>query len=212
MSGQTSGQMSGQMSGHQREPVTTVRSSYVVIPSEDIDTDQIIPARFLTTTERTGLGPHAFHDWRYQSDGSPNPDFPLNGPSAHGARILVAGRNFGCGSSREHAVWSLMDAGILAVVSSAFADIFRGNALGNGLLPVQLDEHVVQALIKRGRGMMTIDLATETATLPDDSVEHFSVPPFARHCLMHGVDELGFLLDARADIEAFERTRTGSAS
>ena len=200
------------MSGHKREAVTTVQSTYVVLPSEDIDTDQIIPARFLTTTERTGLGPHAFHDWRYSSDGSPNPNFPLNSPGARGARILVAGRNFGCGSSREHAVWSLMDAGIVAVVSSAFADIFRGNALGNGLLPVQLDEHVVQSLISRGGGTLTIDLGTQTVTLPDDKLGHFSVPPFAKHCLMHGVDELGVLVDAGADIELFERARVGRRS
>jgi 3-isopropylmalate/(R)-2-methylmalate dehydratase small subunit len=189
-----------------------VRSACVVLPADDIDTDQIIPARFLTTTQRTGLGPHAFHDWRYRSDGSPNPDFPLNGPGAGEARILVAGRNFGCGSSREHAVWSLMDAGIQAVVSSAFADIFRGNALGNGLLSVQLDEDVVQALIKGGGGTMTIDLGAQEVTLPDGGIAHFVVAPFARHCLMHGLDELGFLLEATGDIDKFERERAGDAS
>src|SRR5260221_812967 len=111
-------------------------SSYVVMPRENVDTDQIIPARFLTTTDRTGLGPHAFHDWRYRADGSPNPDFILNQDAARDARVLVAGHNFGCGSSREHAVWALAGAGFRAVVSSSFADIFRGNALGNGLLPI----------------------------------------------------------------------------
>jgi 3-isopropylmalate/(R)-2-methylmalate dehydratase small subunit len=200
------------MSKPQRQPITTVRSTCVVLPVDDIDTDQIIPARFLTTTERTGLGPHAFHDWRYFSDGSLNPDFPLNGPAAREARILVAGRNFGCGSSREHAVWSLMDAGIQAVVSSAFADIFRGNALGNGLLPVQLDERVVATLIGGGGATITIDLAAQEVTLPDETVAHFAVPRFAKHCLMHGLDELGFLLEAADDIDRFEREGAVDAS
>src|ERR687884_482882 len=129
------------------EPFRHLRSHTVVLPQDNVDTDQIIPARFLTTTERTGLGPHAFQDWRYRSDGTPDPEFPLNRPDAAGALVLVAGRNFGCGSSREHAVWALMDAGFRAVVSSDFADIFRGNALGNGLLPIEVDAATLAALM-----------------------------------------------------------------
>src|SRR5438477_11509824 len=122
-----------------REPITAFTSRYVALPNDDVDTDQIIPARFLTTTQRTGLGEHLFHDWRYEANGTPKTSFVLNQPASTGARILVAGRNFGCGSSREHAVWALMGAGFSAVISPSFADIFRGNALGNGMLPVQVD-------------------------------------------------------------------------
>jgi 3-isopropylmalate/(R)-2-methylmalate dehydratase small subunit len=191
-----------------REPITTLVSPYIVIPAVNIDTDQIIPARFLKTTERVGLGPHAFHDWRYASDGSPKPDFPLNAADARDARILVAGRNFGCGSSREHAVWALLDAGIRAVVSSEFADIFRGNALGNGLLPVQVDEVIIQELIQTpDGGSLTVDLESQTLTLPDGRAVQFQVPPFAKTCLLRGVDELGYLLDAAPEIERHERER-----
>lgn len=191
-----------------REPITTLVSTYIVIPAVNIDTDQIIPARFLKTTERMGLGPHAFHDWRYAGDGTPKPDFPLNTADANDARILVAGRNFGCGSSREHAVWALLDAGIRAVISSEFADIFRGNALGNGLLPVQIDEELVQELIRDARGLsLTVDLESQTLTLPDGLAVQFPVSPFAKTCLLRGVDELGFLLDAAPEIERHERER-----
>jgi 3-isopropylmalate/(R)-2-methylmalate dehydratase small subunit len=191
-----------------REPITTLVSPYLVIPAVNIDTDQIIPARFLKTTERVGLGPHAFHDWRYAPDGTPKPDFPLNTADAAEARILVAGRNFGCGSSREHAVWALLDAGIRAVISSEFADIFRGNALGNGLLPVQVDEAVVQELIQASEhDSITVDLESQALTLPDGRVVHFPVPPFAKTCLLRGVDELGYLLNAAPEIERHERER-----
>jgi len=124
----------------------TFTSTFVTLPRENVDTDQIIPARFLTTTDRTGLGPHAFHDWRYRADGSPNPDFILNQEVARCAQVLVAGHNFGCGSSREHAVWALAGAGFRAIVSSSFADIFRGNALGNGLLPIVVSADVLASL------------------------------------------------------------------
>jgi 3-isopropylmalate/(R)-2-methylmalate dehydratase small subunit len=182
-------------------------STYVALASENIDTDQIIPARFLTTTQRTGLGPHAFHDRRYRADGSPAPDFPLNEPDATGAGILVTGRNFGCGSSREHAVWALLDAGFRAVVSTEFADIFRGNALGNGLLPIQIDADSVAMLLAPERirsRRLAVDLETQTLTLPDGRAVAFPVPAFARHCLLRGIDELGFLLHADAEIAAYE--------
>jgi 3-isopropylmalate/(R)-2-methylmalate dehydratase small subunit len=196
------------MTATQREPITTIVSPYIVIPAVNIDTDQIIPARILKTTERVGLGPHAFYDWRYAADGTPKPGFPLNAPDAEGAHILVAGRNFGCGSSREHAVWALLDAGIRAVISSEFADIFRGNALGNGLLPVQIDDGFVQELIQAPKGgSVTVDLESQTVTLPDGRAVQFPVPPFAKTCLLRGVDELGFLLDAAPEIERHERER-----
>jgi len=187
-----------------REPITTVTSRYVALKSADVDTDQIIPARFLTTTERTGLGAHLFQDWRCLADGQPNPDFALNHPMAHGARILVAGRNFGCGSSREHAVWALASAGFQAVVSESFADIFRGNALGNGLLPVQVERSVADELLAAIPTELTIDLGARTLSRSGEVLAHFPITPFAAHCLMHGIDELEFLLGADTDIAAYE--------
>jgi 3-isopropylmalate/(R)-2-methylmalate dehydratase small subunit len=198
------------MSTATREPITTITSRYVAIDACNIDTDQIIPARFLKTTSRAGLGPHAFHDWRYYADGSPNPEFALNAPAAREAHILVAGHNFGCGSSREHAVWALMGAGIRAVISSGFADIFRGNALGNGLVPVQVNDETVRALTERrwaGDATLAIDLESQTLTLPDRRVVSFPIPAFARHCLIRGLDELEFLLDAIPEIERYEGAR-----
>jgi 3-isopropylmalate/(R)-2-methylmalate dehydratase small subunit len=181
-------------------------STYLRLPRENIDTDQIIPARFLTTTSRDGLGPQAFHDWRYQADGSATPDFPLNQPAAREAQVLVAGHNFGCGSSREHAVWALQGAGFRAIVSSAFADIFQGNALGNGLLPIQVDAEVLRSLLADDRqgARLRVDLEQSTLTLPDGSPVSFSLPPFARHCLLHGIDEMQFLLGAVGDVSDYE--------
>ena len=186
----------------------TFESACVVLPRENVDTDQIIPARFLTTTQREGLGPSAFADWRYTVDGAPDSDFPLNAPAAAGARVLVTGHNFGCGSSREHAVWALQGAGFRAVVSSAFADIFRSNALGNGLLPIKVAPEVLATLIAAGSGAR-VRVALETATLglPDGRAIPFPVPAFAQHCLLHGVDELGFLLAADPDVGAYESRR-----
>ena len=189
-----------------REPYHAFSSPYVVLPRENVDTDQIIPARFLTTTERVGLGRHAFHDWRYRADGTPDPDFALNRADAAGARILVAGRNFGCGSSREHAVWALLGAGFRAVVSTSFADIFRGNALGNGLLPIQVDAATL-ARLQASEGEVTVDLSASTLGTPDGTTVPFPVPPFARHCLLHGIDEMQFLLGAAAEVDAYERDR-----
>jgi 3-isopropylmalate/(R)-2-methylmalate dehydratase small subunit len=192
------------------DPFTTLTSSCVVLPAENVDTDQIIPARFLKTIDRRGLGAHLFADWRVDEHGNPRPDFPLNSPDAAGAAILVAGHNFGCGSSREHAPWALLDFGFRAVISTGFADIFRNNALKTGLLPVALStsahSSLLQQLVESSRAQVTIDLETQTAMLPDGARHPFTVDPFARHCLLNGVDELGFLLHLEPAIAAYEST------
>jgi 3-isopropylmalate/(R)-2-methylmalate dehydratase small subunit len=187
------------------EPFTTLTSRTVVLPASNIDTDQIIPARFLTTTTRAGLGAQLFADWRYDERGRLRPEFPLNLPTAAGCRILVAGGNFGCGSSREHAPWALVDYGFRAVISSEFADIFSSNALKNGLLPVTVEETTAAWLIAHPGATLTLDVAGGTLTLPDGATVRFALEAFARHCLLAGVDELGFLLARSADIDAFER-------
>ena len=187
------------------KPLTHVHSRTVVLPHENIDTDRIIPARFLTTTERTGLGKALFNDWRYKPDGSADPEFALNKPQARGAEILVAGRNFGCGSSREHAPWALLDYGIRAVLSSEIADIFRGNALKNGLLAVVLSEGEHRYLLEHPGIELGIDVAQGFIELPDGGRFTFELEPFARHCLLSGVDQLGFLLQHEADIATFEQ-------
>ncbi len=193
------------------KPVTEVRSRTAVLPFENIDTDRIIPARFLTTTERVGLGRHAFNDWRYAADGGDNPDFPLNRAEAKDCAILVAGRNFGCGSSREHAPWALLDHGIRAVISSEIADIFRSNALKNGLLAIVLAEDEHRVLLESPGIELSIDVAARTITLPDGRAFAFALDGFARHCLLHGVDQLGFLLDAATEIAAYEKRDTRAA-
>lgn len=187
-------------------PIVPFSSGYVVLDIENIDTDQIIPARFLTTTERTGLGAAAFHDWRYDRAGVPIVGFPLNAPSAARAGILVAGPNFGCGSSREHAVWALLGAGFRAVVSAKFADIFRGNALANGLLPIQVDGRVVERLIASSEEhhVLSVDLASQSLSFADGSVVTFPIAPFAKHCLLNGIDDLDFLLGVSGDVDAYE--------
>lgn len=188
--------------------VSTIRSSFVVLPTPNIDTDQIIPARFLKTTDKAGLGERLFADWRYDDAGAPRPDFPLNRPEARGARILVAGHNFGCGSSREHAPWALLGFGFRAVVSTRFADIFHGNALKNGLLPITVPADVHARLLhwpeREPGAMLTVDLEREILTLPDGDTTTFPIDPFAKHCLLTGVDELGFLLAQMPAIEAYE--------
>jgi 3-isopropylmalate/(R)-2-methylmalate dehydratase small subunit len=189
------------------KPITHIHSRTAVLAHENIDTDRIIPARFLTTTERTGLGKFLFNDWRYRADGSPDPDFALNKPEAHGCEILVAGRNFGCGSSREHAPWALLDFGIRAVLSSEIADIFRGNSLKNGLLAVVLSEGEHRYLLEHPGLELTIDVANGFIELPDGGRFTFELEPFARHCLLSGVDQLGFILQNANAIGAFEKQR-----
>ena len=190
------------------EPIRTLRSRTVVLPVSDVDTDQIIPARFLTTTTREGLGRHLFADWRYAPDGSERPDFVLNQPQAAGCTVLVAGHNFGCGSSREHAPWALTDFGLRAVISTQFADIFRSNALKNGLLPVLLEQDAHRWLIEHPGADVTIDLESTTLTLPTGAAVRFPLEPFARYCLTNGVDELGFLLGRAAQIDSYESQRS----
>ena len=187
------------------QPFTRLTSRSVVLPATNIDTDQIIPARFLTTTTREGLGAHLFADWRYDERGAPRPDFELNRASSADCRILVAGRNFGCGSSREHAPWALLDYGFRAVVSTGIADIFRNNSLKNGLVPVIVDEPTGAWLLAHPGAELTLDLADATLTLPDGTRVPFPIEAFAQHCLLHGVDELGYLLGRLPEIEAYER-------
>jgi len=184
-------------------PVTLIRSRTVVLPMDNVDTDQIIPARFLVTTTREGLGQGLFADWRMDAEGRPRPEFALNRPEAQGAGVLVAGRNFGCGSSREHAVWALQASGFAAVVSTAFADIFRANALKNGLVPVQLDEATQAALLAAPGAEVVIDVAAGTLQLGERRAS-FPLEPFARYCLLNGQDELSFLLSREPAIAAFE--------
>ena len=187
------------------DPITRFRSRTVVMPSSNIDTDQIIPARFLTTTTREGLGAALFADWRYGADGAPRTDFVLNRPEARGCAVLVAGRNIGCGSSREHAPWALLDHGFRAVISTEIADIFRSNSLKNGLLPVVVDEITHAWLIANPGAEIEIDLPATTVRLPDGRTVSFPIEAFARYCLMNGVDELGYLLSKADAIDAYER-------
>jgi len=187
------------------EPMREVRSRTVVLPVDDVDTDQIIPARFLKGTTKTGLGKNLFADWRYDASGHPRADFVLNRPDAAGARVLVAGRNFGCGSSREHAPWALVDFGFRAVVSLSFGDIFRTNSLKNGLLPVQVDAATHAALLAASGALVVIDIDTTTLLMPDGTRVRFPVEPFARFCLLNGTDELAFLLSLDPTIGAYER-------
>jgi 3-isopropylmalate/(R)-2-methylmalate dehydratase small subunit len=189
------------------EPIRVVESRIVVLPRENVDTDQIIPARFLKTTEKKGLGKVLFSDWRYAPDGTPRPDFVLNRPEAQGCSVLVAGDNFGCGSSREHAPWALVDAGIRAVISTRIADIFRNNALKNGLLPIVLDPASHAKLLAAPGAQIRIDLEARSVSLPDGTRATFSIDAFSRYCLLNGVDELGFLLSQEADIAAYEGRR-----
>jgi 3-isopropylmalate/(R)-2-methylmalate dehydratase small subunit len=190
------------------EPITSFSARTVVLPIENVDTDQIIPARFLKVTSKAGIGKNLFADWRYDPAGNPKPDFVLNRPEAAGASVLVAGDNFGCGSSREHAPWALVDHGFKAVISTSIADIFRNNALKNGLLPIVIDAAVHARLLASPGATLTVSLADQTVTLADGTRVPFPIDPFARYCLMNGVDELGFLLSQQAAIAAFESRRS----
>jgi 3-isopropylmalate/(R)-2-methylmalate dehydratase small subunit len=187
------------------EPIKVLRSRTVVLPMTNIDTDQIIPARFLTTTTREGLGQNLFADWRYDPLGAPRPEFALNRPEAQGCQVLVAGRNLGCGSSREHAPWALLDYGIRAVISTEIADIFRSNSLKTGLLPVVVDENTSRWLIEHPGAEVSIDLDSTTLGLPGGERVKFPLEAFSRYCLMNGIDELGFLLGRMNEIKAYEQ-------
>ena len=188
------------------EPFRTVTSRAVVLPRRDIDTDQIIPARFLKGTTRVGLGRWLFAGWRYDASGAAAPDFALNDPRAVGARILVAGANFGCGSSREHAPWALLDHGVRVVISASIADIFRNNAVKNGLVPAVVDEEAHRALLAQPFAEVTVDLEAQEVRAPGVQAR-FTIDPFARRCLLDGTDELGFLLAQMPAITAHEQSR-----
>jgi len=187
---------------------TKLTSRVTVLAVDDIDTDQIIPARFLKTIDKSGLASNLFADWRYLPDGSPNPDFVLNRPEGQGAQVLLTGRNFGCGSSREHAPWALTGSGFRAVISTAIADIFYNNALKNGLLPVVVDKATHQSMVETfsadPNAEVVIDLEEQTVTLPDGRQVSFPIDGFARNCLLQGVDELGYLLSLEDKIAEYE--------
>jgi 3-isopropylmalate/(R)-2-methylmalate dehydratase small subunit len=190
----------------------TFESKTVVIPIDNIDTDQIIPARYLKSISKDGLGEGLFRDWRVLPDGTPRADFPLNKPEAKGAEILVAGDNFGCGSSREHAPWALTQSGFKAVISTSFADIFKGNALKNGLLPIVVPADAHKELLSAPGGKVKVDLASQSVTLPSGKQVQFPIDAFAKECLLHGVDELGYMLKQEAAIAAYEAKRVGSVN
>ena len=194
------------------QPFTKLKSTAMPLRTENVDTDQIIPARYLTAVTQAGMGDGLFSWWRYNRDGSPNPDFVLNQPQFKGAEVLVAGRNFGIGSSREHAVWALSQYGFSAVISSSFADIFYNNSLKNGLLPIRLREETVSQLLDLVEEIphttISIDLASQTVTMPEirnaENSWSFDIDPFRKQCLLRGLDDLGYLLDKEEQIRAFE--------
>ena len=191
---------------------TTLTSHAVPLPAENVDTDQIIPARFLKVTDKNGLGDSLFCDWRYLKDGSDNPAFVLNEAASQGAQILIAGNNFGSGSSREHAPWALVGWGFRAIISTGFADIFKSNSLKNGLLPVEVTADVYQALMEAVQSdrstKIAIDLATQSVTGPDGLEATFPIDAFSKHCLLEGIDQLGYLLSFDGQISSYEQQRT----
>ncbi len=185
-------------------------SRLVPMPVDNIDTDQIIPARFLKTISKEGLGDQLFNDWRYDAEGKPKPDFILNRPESRTAQILLAGDNFGCGSSREHAPWALTQYGFRAVISTSFADIFKQNSLKNSLLPIVVPQDVHADLFRNPDQIVKVDLAAQTITLASGRVVEFPVDEFSKHCLLEGVDELGYILQQAPAIASYEAQRTGS--
>jgi 3-isopropylmalate/(R)-2-methylmalate dehydratase small subunit len=193
------------------EPFRTLKSRLVPMANENVDTDQIIPARFLKTTSKEGLGKVLFNDWRYDSAGNPNDDFILNQPDCRGAEILLAGNNFGCGSSREHAPWALADFGFRAIISSSFADIFRNNCLKNGILTITVDKNVLEKLFRlRGASAaieVTIDLKAKVVILPSGEQVPFPIDEFSRKCLLEGIDQLGYLLKHTDAVARYEESR-----
>ena len=190
------------------EKLTQFTSATTVLAIDDVDTDQIIPARFLTTTTREGIGKALFADWRFDDNGDLIEGFPLNAPGAAERKILVAGRNFGCGSSREHAPWSLHDFGIRAVISTEIADIFSNNSLKNGLIPVIVDKETHQWLLANPGAEVTVDLAACEIRLPDGKTAAFPIDGFARHCILEGIDQTGILMQQQDQIRAFENNRS----
>lgn len=191
------------------DPFKELTARVVALPNENVDTDQIIPARNLRAVDKLGMDKHLFEDWRYNADGTPRPDFVLNQPRAQGAQILLAGDNFGCGSSREHAAWALTAFGFRAIISTSFADIFRSNSLKNGLLPIVVDKETHRDLFDLVEEIpnveLTVDLAAQTLNLPGGRTAKFPIDPFARVCLLEGVDELGYILKHADQITAFEK-------
>jgi len=190
-----------------------VRLTSAIVPLniENIDTDQIIPARFLKATTREGFGENLFRDWRYNGDNTPKPEFVLNDPTYNG-QVLVAGKNFGCGSSREHAAWAIQDAGFDVVISSFFADIFKGNALNNGLLPIQVSDDFLSAIFnavaKNHKAQLDVDLENQTVTIADTGEQtNFEINPYKKSCLINGYDDIDFILDQKSLIEEFEQKR-----
>ncbi len=193
------------------KPFTNFESRLVPLNISNIDTDQIIPARFLKTTSKAGLDKQLFNDWRYDAQGNPNPDFVLNQPRAQGAQVLLAGDNFGCGSSREHAPWALTQFGFRAVISTSFADIFKQNSLKNSLLPIVVPPDVAAELFTAGpEAKVKIDLPNQTLTTPSGRKVEFPVDSFSKHCLVNGVDELGYIQQHEPEIAAYESRRVGS--
>jgi 3-isopropylmalate/(R)-2-methylmalate dehydratase small subunit len=187
------------------KPFTNFESRLVKLPVNNVDTDQIIPARFLKTTTKIGLDKNLFYDWRYDASGEPNPGFILNQPASQGALVLLAGDNFGCGSSREHAPWALTQFGFRAVISTSFADIFKQNSLKNSLLPIVVPAEIHAALFAATPdATVKIDLKTQTLTTPDGRAVEFPIDEFSKHCLIEGVDELGFMLQQEASIAQYE--------
>ncbi len=193
------------------EPFRTLRSSLIPLANKDVDTDQIIPAQYLKVTDKNGLAEGLFARWRYHPDQRENPDFALNRPECQNGQILLAGDNFGCGSSREHAVWALLSWGIRAVISTSFADIFANNALKNGLLPIVVEETIAELLFELVTDnpwiQVTIDLPSQMLRLPDGQEVRFPIDPFSKTCLLEGVDQLGYLLKQTARIIAYEEQR-----
>ncbi len=190
------------------QPYHKFISKLVPLPNENVDTDQITPARFLKVTSRTGLGRYLFHDWRYDASGNPRPDFVLNQPEFAGASILLAGNNFGCGSSREHAPWALSDYGFRAIISTSFADIFRNNCLKNGILPVNVDQlthqRLFQIVTETPSAEVAVDLESQSLLLPDGTSAQFPIDPFSKKCLLEGLDDLGYILTFLDRISAYE--------
>lgn len=195
------------------EPITAFTGRVVALPNENVDTDQVIPARFLKITDKQALGQYLFNDWRYDAQGNPRPEFVLNQPEAKGAEILLAGNNFGCGSSREHAPWALRGFGFRAVISTSFADIFKNNSLMNGLLPIVVDEATHRDLFDLVAEIpnveLTVDLATQSIALPGGRAVPFPIDSFSKFCLLNGVDEMGYLLKQDDVISSYEKAHAG---